>query len=103
TASATALLREGRRALDEGNVEEAQALVDVAEHAAPDLAAVQAQSALLKWKGGDLGGTINGLLETAKAELRDPLAFSAIGARALAVAVVVVVLALVPFALLAGL
>jgi tetratricopeptide (TPR) repeat protein len=103
TAPATALLRESKRAIDEGNLDEAQALVDSAEHSAPDLAAVHSANALLKWKNGDVGGTVNALLEWAKATCADPLSASQLAARATALVFAVVVLALVLFALLAGL
>jgi hypothetical protein len=103
TGFATALLREGRRALDEGNLEEATALVEAAERAAPDLVAVHTQAALLKWRGGDVGATVNALLLAAKTHLRDPLALSQVAARAILLVALVWVALLVGCALLVGL
>ncbi len=103
TAVATALVIEGHKALDDGDLESAGALLDAAAHAAPDLVAVHTAQALLRWREGDVGGTINAFGDAARAHFSDPLAISQVAARALAVLVALVVLALVLFALLRGL
>lgn len=102
-ATANALLLEGRRALEEGGVEEATALVDAAERAAPDLVAVHTQRAHVLWTAGDLGGTLNALMHAVKAHVRDPLTMSQLGVRSLALLLAAVVLLAGLLAALAGL
>lgn len=102
-ATANALLLEGRRALAEGSIEEATALVDAAERAAPDLVAVHSQRAHVLWAAGDLGGTLNALVHGARAHARDPLTASQLAVRALAVLLAGIVLVVVLLAALAGL
>lgn len=103
TGAAVALLREAAKALEQGSLEEAQALVEAAEVAAPDVPAISAMSARLKWSAGDLGGTVNALLAAASVHKNDPLATSQILARALAVLWAAAFAALVLLALVGAL
>lgn len=102
-ATATALLVEARRALNDGNLDEAAALVDAAERAAPDLVAVHSSRALVLWTAGDLGGTLTSFAAAISAQARDPLASSQVLARVLALLLAAVVLLLALLAALAGL
>ena len=103
SGAAAALVQESARALEDGNAEEAQALVEAAEVAAPDLPAVAAMSARIRWSAGDLGGTVNALLTAATAHQHEPLALSQIAARTLAVLWVAAFVALALLALLCAL
>jgi tetratricopeptide (TPR) repeat protein len=103
TSAAVALLREARKAIDDGSMQEAEALVDAAELAAPDLVDVHAQRAVLKWKNGDAGAALQSVVAGAQAFFRDPVSLSQIAARGLALVGVVLVLVLALAALLMGL
>lgn len=100
---ATALVRESRRALDDGGLDDAMALVEAAEAADADLPLVPTMSARIKWSTGDIGGTVNALLAAAKLHRHDPLALSQLGARALAVVWLAAFAALALLALCVGL
>jgi tetratricopeptide (TPR) repeat protein len=102
-AAASALVLEAKRALDDGSLESAQAAVELAQRAAPDLASVYTAQALVAWRAGDVGKTIDALLAAVRAHGRDPLALTSVAARALVVVVLALLSVLIAFTLLAGL
>jgi TM2 domain-containing membrane protein YozV len=103
TAIATALLREGRKAIDDGSYEEAETLVDAAELAAPDLVAVHTERALLKWRAGDVGAALQSFVAAARTHVRDPLELTQVLARVVGLFAAIAVLVLALAALLMGL
>jgi hypothetical protein len=75
-AMAIALMRDAAQAQTDGRTGDAQELVEVARHAAPDATTVQMMIAEQGWRSNDFGLLVGGLRGALKAMANDPLVLS---------------------------